>query len=422
MATQAETVHNARYYLGPALLIADDFLKNAVPVDAMKQIDLRAAYVIRLIKPTSCMLFIVGTGGCWMPDIAALRYRYVNFSDAENSAMGHLMNQLDPANTYKLQIKWFHIDLKEALAVFLRQPTDEDLADLHLEYRKSLASCTVAKIKCVKNDVARRARAIRDLDRRRFEEGGIIPPPERKALFDKYMAVKATNTARDKLLLGGIHALDEEDDDMNDPYIQSFTLTAQAANAQKPKVSVVAKDNKASAPIPTYGPLMLEAMATTRDKRKLSLDDDENLFGSASESEKPTTSATEPPAPKRRCIMQKPSMKTGDDNCQMDSELGPSFDILDEDCDEEEIDSARMMGRGAAIGTVSATAAVQRLQKPHRQYRTKSARGSTQKNLAATLKSLQAQSRREHRRRLRGTSSSLDQPFIGGGGFDGGDD
>lgn len=176
--TQEELESKARWYAGAGCVFTEDFIRKHVGADRMKAVDLTGAYVYRAEKPVPCIYVHFGAGGSWIPDLPITKHLTVSRTEAECSRMGWFMMRLDPENKYRVRAWHYHVDLSAVKLV--RRPSDEEIAELHLKYRD-------AKQKHGKKQMAakrvrpddRLQRELRALDRRRFRDASILPPPNR---------------------------------------------------------------------------------------------------------------------------------------------------------------------------------------------------------------------------------------------------
>lgn len=172
-----------RYLMKKAIVLSNEFMTKNIPKELLDKVDLRGAYIIRLSKPIPCLMFAFGASGSFMPDIPSLKYTVIDKSFAEDECFGRMFDTIDPDNKYKLKAGYYHIDLKDADAKFVRIPSDEEIADLHVRYKNLHRPPTTTKQmlqrkKPVTED-AKLESELRILDKRRFVDANLVPPPHR---------------------------------------------------------------------------------------------------------------------------------------------------------------------------------------------------------------------------------------------------
>jgi hypothetical protein len=180
---QFELEKRVRYYIGHGVVFTDDFIKKNIGVDKMKTINMDGSYIIKIQKPTPCIFITFGAGGSFVIDSPVCKIMSVSRSQAEVFKMGSFVGRIDPENKYGIHINVFHIDMKESHAAFVKRPTDIEIAQLQLNHR-DFKYRNIKGRGCVKRGIKRKddrlTRELRALDRRRYHEAGILPPPERR--------------------------------------------------------------------------------------------------------------------------------------------------------------------------------------------------------------------------------------------------
>lgn len=297
MATQSETVRNARYFVGSGILLADDFISKAIPPERMKKVDLKGVYVIRLQKPTPCTLFVFGIGGAWLPKVACMKYSGVTSSEPERLAQGAMMREIDPDNTYKLRVSWFHVDLRAAKAKIIREPGIMDLAHLQIKYHRVLHTNVKSKAKRHVDMAAKIRRAIREMDKRAYEDAGILPPEDRRADFNKFLVSKAY---REK------NVIDSDAEDSDD---DSFPILAERDRAKQAS--------------------LMQVINAQQEARKAAI---KGLFGSDAEGSDDAGSGSDSDSADPHMLTKR--------TCEDESELGPSLEIGGESEMDDEIELA----------------------------------------------------------------------------------
>jgi hypothetical protein len=190
--TQTYVEKKARYYIGSGVVFADDFINKNIGAEKMKELCLFGAYVIRMVDPVPCLFITFGAGGCFVLDYPVAKTMSVSKTEAEQVHLSWFISEADPVGKYNIRSNRYHLDL--AHGAIIKRPSDEDIAQLQLNYRdwktpkknrtvkhrfsaKSLLNKPKARQEVTPQD--RILRELRALDRRRLLEGGIVPPPER---------------------------------------------------------------------------------------------------------------------------------------------------------------------------------------------------------------------------------------------------
>lgn len=191
---QLELENSARYFVGIGLVFANDFINKNIGAEKMKKLSLFGAYVIKMNEPIPCLFISFGAGGSFIPNSPVSKVLAVSKTEAEHMYLAWLIKDIDPENKYQLRAYQYHLDL--AHGSIIKRPTDEDIANMHLRYRdgknppkkvggksrftvKSMSKQATNTVISRRNRDERFARELRALDRRRFMETGIVPPPER---------------------------------------------------------------------------------------------------------------------------------------------------------------------------------------------------------------------------------------------------
>lgn len=120
----------ARYLYKLGFVVTDDVIQNAAKNGALP---LEGALVVRLKKPVPCVFISFGLCGIALPDTGGLcaigdSWNYV--TKEERFALSSLMVALDSERTLNLRMQWYLIDMKEADARVLKNPTDMELTKL----------------------------------------------------------------------------------------------------------------------------------------------------------------------------------------------------------------------------------------------------------------------------------------------------
>jgi len=196
--TQRELAETAQYILGVGLVLADDFLAH-IGRESLAKIDTKAAYIVRINKPLPAWFFLYGIGITFLPLGGCIKIRSISKTFAEQWALSNMMRELDPNNKYKLRTEYMFIDLKATDGRIVQIPTDEDIVKLHTLCQE-VHSTTGAKPKkgvwqphhqIAKKPMAadvKMRRGLRTIDRRRYSDAGLIPPPSRVAELRKIQA------------------------------------------------------------------------------------------------------------------------------------------------------------------------------------------------------------------------------------------
>ena len=190
--TQLHLAQTARYFVGTGLFLADDFLAR-IDAEKLRKANTKAAYIVRINKPVPAWFFVFGIGVAMAPDCggcckAKYLYSCPVRTTAECWGLGQLMLDLDFEHQYGLCTERVFIDLKEAQGRIVQIPKDEDVVRLHWAFqeansnqdKKKKASSTVSDEKM--------RRGLRALDKRRWVEAGLVPPPERYSDLKKIQA------------------------------------------------------------------------------------------------------------------------------------------------------------------------------------------------------------------------------------------
>lgn len=215
---QTELEKSSRWFAGTGCVFTEDFIRKHVGVERMKTIDMMGAYIYKAEKPMPCIFVCFGAGGAWIPNVPITKHITINRTEAESSRMGTFMYEIDPENKYHIRTWYFHLDLTEAKMI--RRPTDDEIAKLQLKYRDSKKYCVTPKNRRAamlaatkRAEPDRLVKEIRALDRRRYTDAGIIPPPER-ANDVRYLAlIKGEPRKLHKI---GKHKLDDYHSDTSD--------------------------------------------------------------------------------------------------------------------------------------------------------------------------------------------------------------
>ena len=194
---------NAQYITGVGLVIADDLLAH-IGRESLSRVDVRAAYVVRITKPVPAWFFTYGIGINLLPVGGCSRIRGIGKTFAEQWGLSRMMRELDPRDEYKLRTEYMLIDLKATEGRIVQVPKDEDVVRLHLSCQGAPAPAfrdplfNHARKRCPPmTEEARIKRGLRTLDRRRYSEAGLVPPPERLADLKKIQAAIDKKTQLD---------------------------------------------------------------------------------------------------------------------------------------------------------------------------------------------------------------------------------
>lgn len=278
--TQQYLAEHARYIVGVGLMLADDFLTH-LGREKLAKINTKAAYIVRIMKPMPAWFFLYGIGVCLIPEGGCSKLRYPTKTFAEHWALSNMITELDPENKYKLRTEYMLIDLAVTQGRIVQIPTDEEVVILHLAVqdmnivkplttRKSLYQIhEAAKKKPVANETKMR-RGLRMLDRRRYSEAGLVPPPSRFADLKKIKIAVEKKSHLDPSIdeSGDEMAREREDDNSIVRWRGEKDLLSKILSEMKaPPVKV-----KLEPPPNTLPP-------TAED------DEDEDLFGEAAGSE-----------------------------------------------------------------------------------------------------------------------------------------
>lgn len=188
---QIELESMARYFVGTGVVFADDFIQKNIGPEKMKRLSIFGAYVIKMSEPTPCLFISFGAGVGFIANSPVAKLRMVSKTEAEHLYLSYLIEEVDPENKYQLRAHLYHLDL--AHGAIIRRPSDEEIANLQLRYRDSkkppkksigrrrFTIKSIGRPNATKTSrpAERLARELRALDRRRFSEAGIVPPPER---------------------------------------------------------------------------------------------------------------------------------------------------------------------------------------------------------------------------------------------------
>ena len=188
--TQLELEKKARWFSGTGCVFAVDYIHKHIGLERMKNIDMMGAYIYRSEIPIPCLYICFGAGGSWMADLPITKQMSITRTVAESARMGTFMQQIDPENKYSIRSWYYHIDL--SIVKQIRRPTDLEIAQLQLRYRDLKSTTPSYKkkkaVKLSKDD--RIQRELRALDRRRYNDAGILPPEERASDSEHMQAVK----------------------------------------------------------------------------------------------------------------------------------------------------------------------------------------------------------------------------------------
>lgn len=203
---QLELEKDAGVYIGHGIILTERMTERI----GLKMDDplLVGAYVFDIKVPVDCKFFCFGAAGRFIPKGTPIcKYRVVNRTVAECTAFCAFLRHIDPEDKMKLTSSLYHIDLALAKATISKRPTDEDIASLHMKYRDFNRQKGYVVVTGAQQRVARELRA---LDRRRWLEGDIEPPAERKkALGDSLWRGPRSVTKGDQYLSDK-----EEDEDL----------------------------------------------------------------------------------------------------------------------------------------------------------------------------------------------------------------
>jgi hypothetical protein len=182
--TQQEIEADARYIICTAIMVTEEFLGQAVSADRLKAINLEGIYIAKLMKPVPFFAFFAGAGAAWVPDTPGYAYKWVYPTEAEKMRLATLLGDLNTGWKYSCRAGLCHLDLKAGEGKLVRRPSDEEIAAIHVRRR---AKATLE-------------REIVAVDKRRFLEAGIYPPPERNT--PKYITkLKKPASAKQQPLL-----------------------------------------------------------------------------------------------------------------------------------------------------------------------------------------------------------------------------
>lgn len=195
--TQEDLVSKARYVMGTGLMLGEDFIAQ-IGKEVMSKIDTTAAYVIKITKPMPAWFFLYGAAITALPPCGCCKIRPIAESYAERWAMGNLITMIDPDSKYRLRKELMFIDMRASGGLILHAPSDSDIAKLHVDCQLSKSSADKPKrppptlwqsraeqqkiLHARKRhvDIEKRMREeLRCLDRRRYTEAGLVPPPSR---------------------------------------------------------------------------------------------------------------------------------------------------------------------------------------------------------------------------------------------------
>lgn len=224
--TQLQLAQSARYVVGVGLLIADDFLAHAVTKEQLSNINTKAAYIIRIKKPMPAWFFSFGIGIALIPEGGVGKIRCPAKSAAESWGNGHLMLELDMTNKFKLRTDYIIIDLKETEGRIVQIPTDEDIVKLHWLYQEACAANPGPKKKKKQQhgeeltitEKTKMKRGLRAIDRRRWAEAGLVPPPDRYADLKKIQAALNAKSEHDPTI---------DDDGDEDEYLEQLKASRE---------------------------------------------------------------------------------------------------------------------------------------------------------------------------------------------------
>jgi hypothetical protein len=317
--TQQMLATNARYVIGYGILLADDFLAKVVPREDFEKVNTKAAYIVRIRKPQPAWFFLYGISISFVPHgpvekegenhtlDGCGKIGIISRTLAENWALSNLMYAVDKENKYKVRVEYVLIDLKETEGVIKQIPKDEDVVRLHWAYQ--LAHAAVAKKPYNKIDEKpsthaekkmdmKMRRGLRTLDRRRWTEAGLVPPPERTEDLKKIISAVDKKYCYDPSI---DHCTDEEED-KNEP-TETLPKFDFITDKEKPPPSssssslsssstTIAATTKHPLPPPSDGPSgqtvtetkkrsFSSSSTTTKEETKL----EESLFGDDEEEE-----------------------------------------------------------------------------------------------------------------------------------------
>jgi len=180
LITQQELEQKARYIVATGLYFSDDFFVQSVSKELMTELDMTGAYVIRMKKPLPSTFITFGASPGFIADAPCTRYVWVTRTEAENMAIANFMEAINPKREYPIKVVQHHIDLVTSEGVVVRRPTDEEIAMLHIRFREYRYGGSLSG-SCKR----RMERELRALDRRRFRDANIAPPPERASFMKK---------------------------------------------------------------------------------------------------------------------------------------------------------------------------------------------------------------------------------------------
>lgn len=181
---QGELEGSARWFAGVGCVFSDDFAQKHVGAARMKQLDLAGAYVWRFDRPMPCTFVAFGAGGTWTIDLPITKQFTVSRTEAEMSRMSKFVMAIDPAGKYISRTWCYHLDLKDGGCRQVRRPTDEEIAQLQLDYREEKRQTLTGVYKPMKAEAVvgdRMVRELRALDRRRLRDANLLPPRERRS-------------------------------------------------------------------------------------------------------------------------------------------------------------------------------------------------------------------------------------------------
>lgn len=215
---QRELESSSRWFSGIGCVFSDDFAQKHVGAVRMKQLDLSGAYVWRFDRPTSCTFVTFGAGGTWTFDLPITKQYTVSRTEAEMSRMSKFVMAIDPAGKYISRTWNYHLDLKDGGCRQMRRPTDEEIAQLQLDYREDRRQTLTGAFKPMRQEAVvgeRMARELRALDRRRLRDANILPPIERRG----EVVIKALRDGPRRILRPGKRKLDtyRSDTDEEEP-------------------------------------------------------------------------------------------------------------------------------------------------------------------------------------------------------------
>lgn len=104
--TQLHLAQTARYFVGTGIFLADDFLAR-IDAQKLREVNTKAAYIVRINKPASAWFFVYGIGVGMAPDCggccrAKHLFSHPTRTTAEAWGAGQMMLALDFEHKYDI--------------------------------------------------------------------------------------------------------------------------------------------------------------------------------------------------------------------------------------------------------------------------------------------------------------------------------